>query len=270
MKEIKPENSRNIKRLYEAKIEIILYTKDETEYQAALKCLEPPSNKFKKCAVYSSGHLRAVIGIFAGHYTALVHRNRRIQSNTIKEHFPRAQLMIAVGHCISFDRKKHKLGDVLVSKRISLFRVNSEGDDVHLQQTHGVDKSLYKIFCLNLCFNEEFEVTTSKNPDRLSKVHAGTFVLFHDYLEFYDELRYADPEVIGIYSGGPVLQYKDKFEPIIINGVAGYGDGTSSEEWKFTASMAALTYARDSLYYYKNINFDVVDICKLQCVLMFS
>ena len=322
----KPDKYQEYKELIQfgRMVEIILHTTCEAEYQAALEFLYPPTQGFDKCvrvpsAIFSSG---IVLGTFAGHYTALVctavgepclptgcYRKTSFRviddlfftkwegnipgegedKNAIYEEEDKKILMISVGSCIAFNSKKHKVGDVLVSKRINEFTVRNKKDNVYLLKSLGVDKTLYKAFCINSCFDEDFPIIKPDPPlkevdpccpdldnhppppqGRPSKVYAGTFACFPEYMEakdLRDELIYANPEGIGIRADNSLMRFKRNERVIIINGVHGYGDGVYDDDsitndWKYTASRAALAYARNKLYYYRNDDYEIDDTRK--------
>ena len=80
-------------------------------------------------------------------------------------------------------------------------------------------------------------------------------LVFQENKDLRDKFRVALPEVIGgDMEGGELLrlQLKRKIEGVIvIKGVAGYADGCSTEDWQFTAALAAMKYTSFKLHYYE-------------------
>ena len=249
---------------FSEKVEMILQTVNENEYQAAVTFLKPPSDKFKKSIVFPSPG--TVLGYFAGHKVALIQTDiganigDYIQAaiNTFKK----AKFVIGVGVGYSFNREKYKFGDVLVSKKISDLRnwkFDKEGGVVNRGEIVDIVDALQSIFCRGLNFDADFEVAKPEPPSeeaRTSKVYSGTFASFAvlmDNKEMRDKFGAAVPEVIGgEMEGGELMQFQKKRKVggvIVIKGVVDYGDGNKEKGWQFTAAMAALTYTRDKLYY---------------------
>ena len=251
---------------FSEEVEIILQVVNENEYQAAVTFLESPSANFPKSVVFPSAG--TVLGYFANHKVALIHTDiganigDYIQGaiNTFKK----AKFVVGVGVGYSFDRKKYKLGDVLVSKKISDLRnwkFNKEGEVVNRGEIVDIVDALQNVFCRGLNFDEDFEVSKPEPPSeeaRTSKVYSGTYASFAvlmDNKHMRDKFGDAVPEVIGgEMEGGELMQFQKKRKVggvIVIKGVVDYGDGTKEKGWQFTAAMAALTYTRDKLYYYR-------------------
>ena len=167
--------------------------------------------------------------------------------------FPSAQYILAVGVCYAFNRKKHLLGDVLVSKQISdlnNFKFRADGGIENRGQTVNIAEFLSRIFCKRCTFSSPFKVTDTRN----AKVHAGTF-LSHPVLmnnkSVRDKFHAAVPTAIGGEMEGGVLMKLAQLDQskgvIIIKGVVDYGDGTKDKDWQFTTAMAAFKYTETKL-----------------------
>ncbi len=241
-------------------VEILLQTVNEDEYQAATTVMEPPNEKFRRAMVFPSAG--KVVGTFAGHKTALIQTDVGSNSSDYIQSaintFPNARFIIAVGASYAFDNSKYKLGDVLISKKISdlkNMKFDKFGDIVDQGETIDVIDDLKSVFCMDLMFEEDFAV--SKNG-RISNAHCGRYASYSALLnhkQMRDKFRAAIPEAIGgDMEGGELLQFqqKRKIEGIIvIKGVASYADGCGGKEWQFTAALAAMKYTESKLYYYQ-------------------
>ena len=203
--------------------------------------MEKPLDGYSNAVIFPTAG--TVVGKFAGHKAAIFQTNIGSADSYIDEvirKFPNAKFVIGVGVGCAFDRKMHKIGDVLVSSKI---------DDVQV-----LDK-LFDIFCKDLTFDESYPVSKPDNPSgeaRCSKVHAGTLVSYSVLMhgrEFHDKFKSADV-IGGEMDSGNILKFqlneRVPFGVIMIKGVVGHGDSS----WQFTAAMAAFAYARIKLILY--------------------
>lgn len=239
-------------------IEVILQVVDEHEYQAAVTFLERPSETFKKSVVFPSAG--SAVGFFAERRVALIHTDKGANISEYIEGalgtFKNAKYIVGVGSGYAFDRTKYKFGDVLVSRKIGdlrNWRIERDGNVINRGQLIDAVKRLQELFCMDASFEDDFEVATG----RYSKTYVGTFASSAVALqnrEMRDKFAQAVPEVIGgEMEGGQLMWFQQKRRidgVIVVKGVADYGDGLSTDEWKFTAAMAAFTYVRDKMYYY--------------------
>lgn len=245
-------------------VEIILQTVDEKEYQAAVTFMEAPADNFSRAVVYPSNGM--VVGKFAGMKTALIQTDsgekcRVFVEDAIKT-FPNAQFVIAVGVSYAFDSTKYKLGDVLVSNKISNLTdmtFNEDGEMQDSDQTVDIVYEIRKIFCKDLIHDPEYKVSDT----RYSKVHCGRMASYSDLMT-KQEYRYREKfhaafptaiggEIVGARSGDLlkfVQEKKCKLKGVIvIKGVADYADDSKTEMWKLTAAMAAVHYTQSKLLY---------------------
>ena len=166
-----PERHEDVCKLdsFSSEVEIILQTVNENEYQAAVTFIKSPFKKGDNGYVFPSAG--TVVGIFAGHKTALIQTD--VGGNSADyiydaiSRFPKAKFVIAVGVAFAFDKKKYKFGDVLVSTKISdlkNFKFDKKGGVVNRGEIISVCKTLTSIFCKDLSFDEEFQVTADKEP----------------------------------------------------------------------------------------------------------
>ena len=262
-KDIKPvdcpmEDSPEFKELsaFGSEVGVILQTVLDDEYLAALSLMEPPSKSFESPVIFKENK---VMGMFAGHKAALIKIEAGVGAThyiqTALDVFPSTQLIVSVGVCYAFNKRKYKLGDVLVSKEIcslKLRRNPTAGPSIVIPQ------DLIAAFCMTLNFKSDFQVSDS---GRISAVHSGKFLshplIFVEDSEMRDKYRDAVPGVIGGDKEGSILmpfQQNNKVNGIIlIKGVVDYGEEhlEEAEEWFFTASLAAVKYAHSQLCKYK-------------------
>ena len=246
--------------LQKYQVEIILHTVNDNENIAALTYMKSPSGKSN--GIQNFPDVGMVVGVFANKKVVLIQTDpgescEEMVKETISC-FPTAQYILAVGVCYGFDREKHLLGDVLVSKQISDFKnskVKADGTIENRGETKDVAVFLSKVFCKRCIFSPPFKVTDTRD----AKVYAGTFLsrpVLMDNKSERDKFHDAVPAAIGGEMEGGVLMKLEKQEPtikgvIIIKGVVDYGDGTKNKEWQFTTAMAAFQYTETKL---KSVN----------------
>ena len=245
-----------------SQVEIILHTVNDNENLAALTYMKYPSEEGKSNGVQNFPNVGMVVGVFAKKKVVLIQtapgENCEEMVKRTISYFPSAQYILAVGVCYGFDREKHLLGDVLVSKQISdlkIFKYKEDGTIENRGETKDVADFLSKVFCKRCTFSPPFKVTDS----RYAKVYAGTFLshpVLMDNKSVRDKFHAAAPTSIGGEMEGGVLMKLEKQEHtingvIIIKGVVDYGDGTKNKEWQFTTAMAAVQYTETKL---KSVN----------------
>ena len=217
--------------------------------------MDPPSKAFKKAVKFGS---IAVIGMFAGHRTALIQTESSANSyygfKEALKSIPNAKFIISAGICYAFERKECKIGDIIVSDKISAFNAleyDTEGRIINRGGAAQINQTLKDSFCRNLMYN--FEVSTT---GRTAKVHCGTFISYTaliDNKDMRDKLKNAEPSAIGgEKEGGELLRLKLSKEVegvIMIKSVVDYGEGgrLTAKDWYYTASLAAINYAHSKL-----------------------
>ena len=248
---------------YCSQVEIILHTVNDNENLAALTYMKSPSEGRESNGVQNFPNVCMVVGVFANKKVVLIQTDpgescEEMVKETI-DCFPSAQYILAVGVCYGFDREKHLLGDVLVSKQISDFKnskVKADGTIENRGEIKNVADFLSRVFCKRCTFNPPFKVSDTRD----AKVYAGTFLsrpVLMDNKSERDKFHAAVPAAIGGEMEGGVLMKLAKQEPkkingvIIIKGVVDYGDGTKNKEWQFTTAMAAVKYTEIKL---KSVN----------------
>ena len=244
-------------------VHFIIQAVKENEYQAAVTLMKPPENTpFSRAVVFPRPG--TVVGMFADKKAALIHTGEGSDcSDYVQdaiETFPNARFVIGIGVGYAFDSKHYKLGDVLVSKQICDFKnLKFTANDEIIDHGQRVDvvKDLSAIFCKDLMHEEDIEVSDTK---RCSKVDTGLFVSLTAIVEnreIRNKIRRSLPEAIGgDLEGGELLKFQSKRKiqgVAVIKGVSHYADGRTAEDWEFTASLAALHYAKSKLYYYQGM-----------------
>ena len=241
-------------------VEIILHTVNDNEHLAALTYMKSPSEDRESNGVQNFPNVGMVVGVFAKKKVVLIQTDQgnnceKMVKDTI-DYFPSAQYILAVGVCYGFDREKHLLGDVLVSKQISdfnNFKYMEDGTIENRGETKNVNDFLFNVFCKrsDIAINQPLKVTNTRD----AKVYIGTFlscpILMNNKKE-RNKFSVAAPTAIGGEMEGGVLMKLEKQEPtikgvIIIKGVVDYGDGMKNKEWQFTTAMAAFQYTETKL-----------------------
>ena len=241
---------------FRLRIEVILQTVNENEYQAATTVLEKPGDMFERAVVFPKGGM--VVGMFAKKRVALIQTDMGENAfdfieDAIKT-FPNALYVIGVGVCYSFDKEKYKLGDVLVSKKISNL-ANMKWDEKGQVENRGqivqVVQDLRRIFCSDLV-----QVPFKVSQSRSSKVHSGT-IISHPMLISNKEIRdkiHAEirTAIGGDMEGGQLLRFEQKRQIkgiIAIKGICDYADGKEAKDWQFISALAALHYTKSKLLF---------------------
>ena len=242
--------------VFTSEVDVILHTVNDNEYQAAVTCMDPPDDFTK--AVRNFPNPAMVVGMFAGKKAALIQTppgsNCRKSIDKALASFPNAMYIIAVGVCYAFDRKKYKLGDVLVSKRISDFAEYKHKKDDTVEdrgETINVEGFLSDTFCLDALHNPKFMVTMLRESD----VYSGRFLshpVLMDNKSVRDKFHDAAPNAIGGEMEGGVLMQVRKEDNgiagiIVIKAVVDYADGDKEKQWQFTAALAAVHYTKSKL-----------------------
>ena len=248
-------------------VQFILKTISESEFQAAVTYMKPPFDDYKKSVIFPSAG--SVVGMFAGHKAALIQTDVGANAAPFLEQaikdFPNAKFVAGVGVGYSFHRSKHKLGDVMVSKQISSMTnfIVKDGTINNRKRHIDVPKALVALFCRDLTYDNDFELTKEPDPEtgkvRTAQVFAGKIVSYAqpvDSQEMHDKLLGAFPRAIGgEMEGGELLKLQKNRSirdgVILIKGITDFGDGHKGNSWQFTAAMAALAYVETKLYYWQ-------------------
>ena len=255
---------------------IIIQTVNENEFWAAVNHMGPPvsddgnplhsdgnGKPLKTCVIFP--HPASHVGMFGGYKAALVRTGMGEKCwkgiECALGDFPNAKAIIGVGVAYGNDRKKCKLGDVLVSKSIvdmSSVKFEQDGSVTPRGSNISMKEDLQTIFCRETkSFAMKFTCTTQGSKP---KIIPGTILSRSDLInnenikkKFFEKY----PEAVGGEMEGYVLlkireKLADQKPPrqlgvIIIKGVCDYADGTKDKTWQFTAAMAAVAYAHYQL-----------------------
>ena len=242
-------------------VKLMLHVVNEKEFNAATTYITAPNkpDKAQGNAVYAEGY---IIGIFAGQKVALVQTRSGGYSGVDVEEalkkFPNVCYILGVGVSYAFSRKKHNFGDVLVSEKIADFRNYKFDGNVIINrgETRLINNKLSRIFCKQTELWKKFEVACNRKPNPCSTAYPGTFASMAALVSSKVEkkkINDAVPEVIGGEMEGYELLRIQNCEDnnvkgvIIIKGVVDYGDEDKSDDWQFTASMAAFDFTKEML-----------------------
>lgn len=248
-------DTSEIKQIVEftKEVEVMLHTVGDNAYQATMMYMEAPKECNINKVVEGYPKLAMILGMFAGKKAVLIKTNPGAAClQEIKEafqEFPNICFIILVGMCYAFDHKVCKLGDVLVSTKISTL----QNFEIEIEtKTEDVNYFLSETFC-NQDFEQPFKVSTN---NRNSVVYSGKFLSFA--LQMDDErmrnaIHAGIPDAVGgEMEGGVIMEaLQDDISPvksvIAIKGVVDYGDGTERLSWQYTAAKAAIHYVQSKL-----------------------
>lgn len=194
-------------------VEIIVHVVNDRELRAGLTFMKPPCEQYDR-PVNNFPYPRMVVGMFAGKKAALVQTDPgnacRSKIKEAIQAFENAKYVLLVGVCYAFSQDK-KLGDVLVSKKISdfeTFKFNPDGSVQNRGNTLPMDGFLIGTFCNNAIHNPPFRVSDK----RQSKVHCGDFISFSALMnnkKMRDEVhKQHDYAIAGEMEGGIVLEFE--------------------------------------------------------------
>ena len=260
---LKPsEDQHQAVKDFGTKVTVVIQSCNEAEYFAALEAIECPA-MFDKPVRYPTNKFTIVVGTFAGKNAAIVRTEQGIKCrDDLKTllsppFFPNATMFLGLGVCMGI---KHKLGDVLVGKKIQLEETPKvRQGKLHLAGTcKEAKQTVRNVFCDTTGWSQ---FTCTDVPEdgsakaRISEAFSGCILSSPNLLDdrsIKHGLESETQSLIGAEMEGWVLfQYieKDfpKIESLIIKGICDYGDGTKNKDWQLTAAKAALDYARFKL-----------------------
>ncbi|MCX6910161.1 MAG: NACHT domain-containing protein [Verrucomicrobia bacterium] len=163
--------------------------------------------------------------------------------------------VILVGIAFGMDETKQAVGDVLVSRRLTLYdiqRVGTEnGEAKIIPRGPRPDASTWLLDCFrnaNLSWKEA--------PVRFGVILTGEKLV--DNLDFREQLRALEPEAIGgeMEGGGLYVACHDaKVDWILVKGICDWADGKKPEKKGERQRLAARNAARLIAHTLKNITF---------------
>ncbi len=234
------------------KTDILLISVNEAEREGVLKYLLPvPSKDAIINIVHKKINYR--IGRLGYHLVAHVESgmgsaNQRGSFTTVSDAIQtiKPKLVIMVGVAFGIDKKKQRIGDVLVARRIinyEMSRVNS-GDkaDTPRDSMPYSGKLLYNVFSSAIDWNH-FVSKRQKAKVIFGDVLSGEKLI--DNLEFCEKLKKMFPKAIGGEMEGTGLSSacinKDIHEWIIIKGICDWGDGKKNKKAQPRAANSAMS-----------------------------
>jgi hypothetical protein len=241
-----------LKSYYSPRVEIVLHAANDLEVVAAISILGEPGDYFKSAVVFPNGNM--IVGKLAEKKAALV-KGADDHAKLIKEAmlaFPNAVYVLQVGACVSFDNKRHKLGDVLVSD--SIHNVNMETGIPIGGESENIADDLCNLFCNDMVHKPQFAVSEGRN----SEVYSGTILSTSREVMKYEEiykLLSANPTTvsyeIGFYDLWKSIAHTGSIKGIIsIKGVCS-SDFVNNPNWVTMATLAAVNYAKSKLLHGK-------------------
>ena len=265
---------------YAKNIPLIIHTADEDEWSAICESMQGPklenveenvSKQNQPLCFALNADTNLVMGEFGGYSAALIETDD--ECSELEETLvclTSAKCIISIGTVIAFNRKNHKLCDVVVSDCIDGILKVDRSDATktikfgqHDTRFTPVSRTLTSIFKQDNTLSwEGFECT--KQRGRKSKVYRGT-IMSMPYDVFWRcckdkvlELPSNESTYIGVESNGaPILQIINRMEDgrkidvILIEGVRCYVNDYRHDKniwkWQTTACMAATSYAKYKL-----------------------
>ena len=262
---LKPSEDQHqaVKDFAATEVKVVIQSCNKAEYTAALEAIErPPLPMFDKPVRYPTDKFTIVVGTFAGKSAAIVQTDQGTKcTDNLKEVLPffqNAKMLLGLGVCMGI---KHKLGDVVVGKKIKLVEIPKvRPDKLDLSDTTCKDakQTVRNIFCDTTGWSH-FECTDvpegSDAMARISEAFSGCILsspCLWDNPSIKHGLESETQPLIGVEMEGWVLfEYIEKefpqIESLIIKGICDYGDGTKKKDWQLTAAKAAVDYARFKL-----------------------
>ena len=263
-----PDDLEEAAKKFSKEAVILLVTVNLEELVAVYKLLKPPDmgSDLPKAITYRPNEsIKFILGKFGNHDVVVIQASPgadcRHDVQAAVESLPSVQLIIAVG-CAYGRRDKCALGDVLVSTSIlAVSNSRAEGgkfiDDeksgrrvtllARERNTFAKQYNMMKFNCIK-----------SEKKERNSEVHLGLIIsgatLWNDKNLLQNVIdkhgRFIGGEMEGQELSQLAVYFEDrgrKVEIIIIKGVSDFGDGSKTQEWQYTASLAAATYAESKL-----------------------
>jgi len=249
--EVKTVQYDKEKKLIE-KTDILLISVNEAEREGILKYLLPvPSKNAIIKFVHSKVNYR--IGRLGCHLIAHVESGmgsveQSASLTTVLNAIDtvKPKLVIMVGVAFGINKKKQKIGDVLVSKRIinyEISRVNSrDKSDTPRGSTPNSGKLLFNVFSTALDWSH-YVNRRQKSRILVGDVLSGEKLI--DDLEFCEKLKNLFPKAIGGEMEGTGLSSacmdKDISEWIIIKGICDWADGKKNKKAQPRAANSAMS-----------------------------
>lgn len=265
MKEIQPlpvlvpqtDLERQAVNEFTKNVRVVIQTRDEAEYYAALERLEPPrieNYSYDKPVQYPHSELSFVVGTFAGINAAIIVKEEIFSAELetiFKNICTSTKLLLGLGFCSGYklaklDNIDPRIADVLVASEISISQLDSDAKE----KVHKVAPSVYQLFCENPDTWDGMVVCEEPNK-RIANVHIG---------RLFDERPYYKQRIEYLGAGLKKIQYMyipSEIKFVIIKGIASNAGGNQYyTKWQLTAATAAVDYAHHKLERAGYIDFD--------------
>lgn len=246
------------------KIQILLVTANEIEYNAVLASLSPldgPSSPLLKYHhIYNVGkkffNAQYIFGKF-GSFNAAVHRMTRQGPAPAQDVvtvaascFHNLNVIFAVG--VACGAGKAKMLDVVVSQNISVYTAarisTAAGDDDWKIENRGVfNMPVSSFLCTYFVQPPKWPIANSiatklsKKPElRLGNILSGNYLVDNKRFKekLLNEFAYNGIEMEG---AGLFYDYQDnKYQIMIVKGICDFGDGKKDKKYQPTAAMLAV------------------------------
>ena len=239
-------------------VQAMIINVNERELMATMSYLEPPNESYttvlevhRKIIIGHNPETAIFhIGMFGKCLVAVV----RVEAGCAKvainqtDLFPNIVLVAAVGVAAGFPENGVKIGDVLVSDRITDCSKYKYQDDAYIHRGTTFRACAYMMQRLKSDLRWEFQCSNAADNNK-SKVKFGHFlskpVLLDDPAERGKILKYFGIEAKGYEMEG--FELFGKINCIIIKGVCDLAGG-KTKKWQSTAALAA----NDYLYHHLN------------------
>lgn len=231
-------------------VQAMIIVVNDSEFMATMSYLRPPDNCGQILEVHCKIKLRHAkdpqifyIGMFGKCLVAVVRVEQGcgIDALNHSDRFKNILLIAAVGVAAGFPENNVKLGDVLISQKITDCSIYKQQDGIYIARGNTASASKYMITRLKNKFQWDF-VCTSK--DAKSSVIIGQFLskplLLDDKEERRKILEHFGKEAKGYEMEGFSIA-GGAIDCIIIKGVCDFASG-KNKKWQPTAALAANDY----------------------------
>ena len=234
-------------------VDIILVTATKKEYRAVVRSAKPTGRDGKKyIKVTTEDGSKFMLGSYGKNTVAIIRTGQgpKETRKMLEKVQPtiKAKYVIAIGICYGMNKKKSKLGDIIVAESVWDISQSRVTDDKSLfnPDKYPTGKNLQRKFA----DHDTFTVLPDMPDVKPVKIHYGilvtenTLVASQDYKE--DILRQI-PKAIGgemEAEGINAAATSGKYEWIVIKAIADWGDAHKEpyRKWQEYASIAAARF----------------------------
>ena len=251
------------------KTDILIVSVNEAEREGILKYLLPVPSK-RAIIEFIHNKINYRIGRVGCHLIAhvesgmgSVEQNASLATVLNAIDTVKPKLVIMVGVAFGISKKKQKIGDVLVSKRVinyEVSRINSGNQSISPRgSTPNSGKLLYNVFSSIIDWSHYLN-KTQRAEILTGDVLSGEKLI--DNLEFCEKLKSLFPKAVGGEMEGTGLSSacmnKDISEWIIIKGICDWADGKKNKKAQPIAADSAMSLlfhvlSNQNIFYEQNI-----------------